>query len=388
MAEGRTGNAGGGSAAGTGGTAAGGGAAGGGAGGVGRPSGKASARSSGNRSAPAAYLLFGPEQGEKAEYLDHIRKVLEKHNGEAPEEYRFYGSDSRITEVIPTLRTGSLFSAHRLVIFQGAEQITAKEDSGALKEYLQAPPEDATLVLITDENRILTSSRKEPDWVKQIPKEFRKIFWEMFDNQKKGWVVGQCRKLGVEIEHEAVDLLLELVENNTQALGHELQRLASFVGRGQRISADEVERYLYHSREESVFTLFDAIAAADFERALEILETLQLSSQNQPVQILAGLLWQYRRLRDLRALANQHYEIAEAFRMAGIKGKKVQRSYEQALSHYGKHDLDRILALGTDYDTLLRSGLQGIGDGLLQQFLYYAMIRKGQRVEAGPVASD
>jgi DNA polymerase-3 subunit delta len=283
---------------------------------------------------------------------------------------------------VPLLRTSSLFSGHTLVLYHGAEQIKNKGDVDALTDFMGNPGDGATLVLITEENRLKQS------WAKKLPEERRRIFWEMFDNQKKGWVAAFCRRRSVEIEDDASELLLELVENNTLALSQELERLCEFVGRGGKITGEVVESYLYHSKDESVFTLFDYVATGHLEHALEIGAKLLRTSENNPIQLLGGLTWQLRRLRDLRALLDQRYDQTEALSKLNIRTKRSQRIYGEGARRYKSADLDRMISLAADYDAELRSGLSQWGSSLLEQFLYYCVVKRGVRPVVGGVESD
>ncbi|MFO8065833.1 MAG: DNA polymerase III subunit delta, partial [Spirochaetia bacterium] len=249
------------------------------------------------------YLLLGPEQGEKAKEVRRIRELAAKQasaggaggGGEAGgadaeaavDEHRFYAFETPIQEALSLLRSGSLFSSHTLVVVHGAEQLKRKEDLDLLEAYLEHPSESGTLVLVSDEFRI-KDPRSKKDWTKGIPEDNRKIFWEMFENQKRDWLSSFFRRKYVDIDDEAIELILELVDNNTLELKRAAGRLAMFVGEGGRLSAEEVETYLYHSKSENVFTLFRAIVDRDLEGALELLRKLLLSSENSPPSIIAG----------------------------------------------------------------------------------------------------
>ena len=89
-----------------------------------------------------------------------------------------------------------------------------------------------------------------------FPKEGTKIFWELFEDQKRGWIVRYFREAKLTVTQDAVDVLLEMVENNTQDLKKECEKFVLFFEPGKKISGEELEQYIYHSKEENVFTLF------------------------------------------------------------------------------------------------------------------------------------
>ncbi|WP_455381543.1 DNA polymerase III subunit delta [Salinispira pacifica] len=321
---------------------------------------------------PPVYLLLGPESGEKQEFIQSVRSAIEKRTGEKPEEPRFYPFETGMSELVALLRNGSLFSAHRLVLLDSVEQLTTKADIELLSGYCEHPVEDATLFLLSDQTQV------DKRLAAAVPADHRKIFWEMFDNQKLGWVTSYLRKQGCSISGEAANLLLEMVENNTQELRRECDRLALYFGRDHEIGADDVETFIYHSKEENVFTLFEEMAACNFDGSLEILQKMMLGSEANPVAIIAGLTWQFRRLLALAILLEERYSARDAFMKLNIRGKRVQKNYETGGRNFSRENLERVLVLSARYDALFRRLGSAVHPLLLQLYVYSVVIRKGQ----------
>ena len=64
-----------------------------------------------------AYLLLGPEEGEKQRRIVAIRASL----GAALDEYSFYAFDTPATKVVALLRNRPLFCDHILVLYRNME---------------------------------------------------------------------------------------------------------------------------------------------------------------------------------------------------------------------------------------------------------------------------
>ena len=212
---------------------------------------------------PPARLLLGPEEGEKSAFIEKITEALAARLGEPPERSRFYAGETSMAEIVRCLRNMSLFARHRLVIVSNAEEVKRAEEVAALVEYLASPAEDATLLLLSpgfpgDIDRRITGDQKKKT-PGAVPFEHQKVFWEMFDNQKQGWVTSFFRQRKISIAAEAVEYILDMVENNTRDMRVECERLALFFGPDAAITLESVEQYIYHSKEENVFTLFDRI---------------------------------------------------------------------------------------------------------------------------------
>ncbi len=201
------------------------------------------------------------------------------------------------------------------------EQVKRAEDVQALLEYLSAPSRDATLVLVAGG----FASEVDRKIVGAIPKERQKIFWEMFDNQKQGWVVSYFRQRKITIDPTAVEYILDMVENNTRDMRTECERLALFFGAGAAIGLADVEQYIYHSKEENVFTLFDRLCERELSGSLEVLDKILLSREAEATQITSGLLMQFRRLASLKRMQAENYEASEAFPGCGSSARETRR---------------------------------------------------------------
>ena len=240
----------------------------------------------------AAHLLLGPEEGEKSAFIEKLKETLTARRGEPPEVTRFYGGESRAADVVLCLRNKTLFSRSQDGHLLGRR--TAQAGGGS--------PGHPGIPLLPVRGRHACARdgrvRSEVDRriVSAIPKERQKIFWEMFDNQKQGWIVSYFRQKKITIDPTAVDYILDMVENNTRDMRTECERLALFFGQGAAIGLPDVEHYIYHSKEENVFTLFDRMCERELAGAEEVLDKILLSREAEATQIISGLLMQFRRL--------------------------------------------------------------------------------------------
>ena len=331
---------------------------------------------------PSVLLFLGPEEGLKSDEIGELRQRISKQRGESPDEHKFYLPDDSVSSIVDILRNGSLFSAHRLVIVVGVEQLRKKADLAPLVDYAGSPNPDSTLVLTSD------SVRVDPKLEKLIPGANRKVFWELFENQKHSWVVGYFRKRLVTIAPEAIELFLEVVENNTQELRNEADKLCTYVGAGGSVGVDEIETFIYHSREESVFTLFRHIAAAAFESALTALDKLISSGDAGPVQIVGGLVFQLRRLLALRIFLDNDVPIETAFNRLNIRGKRIQAEYRAGAQKFQTAELETAIHLLTEYDALFRSRRPGIHKCLLDLMIYQLLFHSQRLVRPLGLAAD
>lgn len=307
------------------------------------------------------FLYLGPEIGERKDAVDELRAALAATS--ELEEFTFYAGETPIPDFVSNLRNGSLFSDARLVQLKNAEAIKKKEEIELLAAYMAKPQDDTVLVLISDETFV--DKRLE----NAAPKEAKRVFWEMFENRKIEWVSSFFKREGFRISDEGIETILELVENNTDALRRECGRLCLFLEKGSLIGEAEVERCLAHTREESAFTLFSHIAEGNLARALETSRTL-LASKEAPVAILAGLLWCFRRLADYVALIDSGRLNDFELKRVGLSSKKAQRDYAAAARRYDAAAVRAGIALIAEFDISLRASGSTLEDLLMDLFIY------------------
>lgn len=329
---------------------------------------------------PRVHLLLGPESGEKAVYLKQIRSDLRQEFSNDPELFRFYPFETLNGEIFESLQNNSLFSEHRLVILSQAELLQAPQIK-ALVTYLKNPSDSATLVIISSETRIAAKIASA------IPKQQTRIFWEMFDDRKGDWLRGIFSAQGYAITGDGADMLLELVENTTQELRTTALQLMQYVALENRttVAEEDVRQFIQHTRQESVFSLFEHIASGDYEQALDILHTLIRSGEGDAIPLIAGLLWQFRRLASLEEQLARHVRWDEAVQQTSVMGKVVPIKRKKDLAIYGEavkrypleHTRAIIARLGEADITTRQSGTE-MQPLLLEQLIGMIMIHKGR----------
>ena len=320
----------------------------------------------------ATYLLLGPEEGEKQRHIDAVLEQIAGEQGGEIDVQRYYPYDTNLVELMAALSTGSLFSPHQVAILGNAEEIKGAKDVGIVAAYCANPASHTTLILTS-----ATVADIAKGLEKAVPNARRKVFWELFPNQKTGWVVQFFRRHNRRVSAEAAELILELVENNTRDLEQQCAALAAFAP-GDEVTVDEVERFIFHSKEENVFTLFDRMAQRQLLPAIETLGKILQSRQSEPVQLVMALTAQFRKLGELKSLLAHRSQREEAFRKVYITSKKAQRSYGAALEEYQDAEVWAIITLLVAFDHRLRMVNHDQQVILLQLVLYYAIVRGGR----------
>ncbi len=321
----------------------------------------------------AVYLLLGPEEGEKAQFIENTLFSISKRQGEKPELHRYYAFESTVADVIANLRNGSLFSSHKAIVLDNIEEIKRKADLALLSDYIENPSDNSTLFLVSSLVQGISRSIE-----KAVSPRDKRIFWEMYEDKKIEWIRGFFRQRKIGIDQEAASYLLEMIQNNTRDLRDQCTKLAQFFGENSQLHLETIEKYIYHSREENVFTLFDRIAMKDLSASQEILSKILLSRESDPSALLSGLLWQIRKLQTLKTFIEKNYPLDEVFAKLNIRNRKGQKIYLTAHKNYAKSDVRSLITLINEFTIRIRSASQELSTVLLQLFVYYAVVRDGR----------
>lgn len=335
-----------------------------------------------NTGTAPVWLFTGPENGEKNAEIEKIKLQAEKQHGNL-ENYKYYAQDIKTGDLVSLLQNGSLFSAGKFVVLGNAELIKLKDEITTLTDWIHSvtsvrenPENNSFLILLSDE--ISIDKKIET----AVPDGHKKIFWELFEDRKEQWIVSFFKKEGLSIDEKAVRLILEMVENNTEALRAACSPFPLFYGKGTMITENEVEYIISHNKEENAFTLFDALSKHDFENAAAVFRKISLSKDSSPPQVIAGLSYCFRRLQDWHSLEEQaggsgRNIPADMLRKGGFSGIKIQNQYRSAARVWNKPAVEGILAMLTDADGELRSS-GGQIQNMIFEYLLYRISKAGR----------
>ncbi|GEM_PF-123367 len=336
-----------------------------------------------NQQLQSVYLLLGPETGKKSAFIKNLQKQCSDLYQGAVEFYRFYPFETEQGEAAEVLRNSSLFAEYRFVLITQAESLSANMVQ-QLAEYISAPSDDAMLVLASSEYSVHKKLQKA------VPKDQEIKFWELHAQEKTQWIKEYFNSQHIDITDDAVLLFLDLVENNTQEMRAAADLFSSYLGtlgppEDITVTEKEIESFVYHSKRESVFSLFEKIIDRDFPGSLEILKTLQLSGELHPPPFFAGLLWQFRRLLHLLELRQQRWMMEEAMEKVQVlgkdhpvKGKRNKSIYRKGAEQYTIEQVRSVIVTIQQTESMLRDIRTDIHPLLIEMMLYRIIIRSGK----------
>jgi DNA polymerase III subunit delta len=228
------------------------------------------------------YLISGDEPLLSAEAVDAVR-ARARELGYTEREVHVLDRSSDWEAVRAATGTLSLFGARRIIELklQGKPGVSGAR---ALERMIQSAGEDTLLVI--------TCARLDRDaqgagWVRAA--EARGVWiavWPVPRERLAAWLAARCRRLGLQAEPAALELLAERTEGNLLAAQQELEKL-KLLFPGERLDVERVLAGTADSARFNVGELSNALIAGEPARSLRILEGLREEGVELPLVLWA-----------------------------------------------------------------------------------------------------
>lgn len=241
------------------------------------------------------YLLIGDDEREKSALAGTLADTIDE-GVRAFNLDRFDGGDAGLADVLAAAGILPVIAARRVVIAVRAERMLqpSKESEAsrravtALEAYLQAPPEETTLVFVAGEldarRRIVKQLRARATVVRcGVPEEAAGA---------RDWIAERIGEAGRRAETSAIRLLQETAGSDSGRLRNAVDRLLLFVDPGKVITAAHVRELLGPGRAPASddWAVARAIEQGAADRALRELG-LVLDAGAVPYMVLGQLAW-------------------------------------------------------------------------------------------------
>jgi len=326
---------------------------------------------------PPVWILTGPEVGLKESFVADIVAKARKLGGDEPELHRLYAGDATAADALALLQNSSLFAPWVIVEFRNIDQVGQKAEIDALAKYCAAPAEQTVLLIETE-----GYSAPKP-LEKHVPSDCRKTFFEMFESELAGWIRRELGSEELSADPEAIESLLELVPHDTASLRAACLILSSSFARGSALSAEDVEAAILRSKPEDAFSLFEKIGLGELETALEVLDSVLDARRGDGNQIVAALVWSFRRLGRIADALSLGERFEEVCLREQARSKTVQRQIRAALRRYQPEDIRSIIVALSETEAAIRGPLGSAFERQLLHLLITSIItEKGRGLAA------
>lgn len=160
---------------------------------------------------------------------------------------------------------------------------------------------------------------------------------------------------GVDFEKGAAEDLAEFVSGDLMRLQTEVEKLTTYAATRKIIRRDDVSSLVISERTTTIWEVADLIASRQSRKALEFIERL-LREGEEPVMMVGGLAWMYRKLveaSELRGAPNGW----QAARALGMRPEQAELAIRSARKIPKNRLLDGLRAL-QEADSRLKGGAQ------------------------------
>ena len=249
-----------------------------------------------------AYLIHGDDHGRIGERRHRLRELAESESGVNGVEV-FEGEASAPEAVANALCAMTFAIGRRFVIVDGVERWKDGEVADTVAPAMAAMGEDTTVAFFAREDGRMKAPTKLAEAVKKAGGD---VSAEMALKAKDlpRWLMGEARKLGVELDGAAAQALVAHVGERQQRLLREIETLALEHGAGARLGVAEVEEVAADSAERQVWGFVDALVARD--TATSTRRFLELRAQGEALPRLIPAM--ARRLREVLSIAARLHE--------------------------------------------------------------------------------
>jgi DNA polymerase III subunit delta len=243
---------------------------------------------------------------------------------------RWQAADVRGDAVVGAALTVPMMAQRRLVVVQGLEAWEKKRKAGAgsddsdggaslncLADYAANPASTATVILtaskLNGSRRLVKTAKKEGFLVSCEP---------LSRSQLPAWIRRSAKKMGHPMTPAVAESLAELLGPKLGPVEDGLERLSLFVGPGQEIGEDVVASNIARVRQQTVWTLLDALSVRDLRGVLRALSDA-VQNRGDAMSMLGLLRWRVRQLVRYRSSRSAGLQPREAAKAAGVPSFKA-----------------------------------------------------------------
>jgi len=300
----------------------------------------------------AAIVLLGTDS-----YLREMcrNKIIEACVPEAAREWalaRISVQDSGWDEVLQRAQTMPMLANRQVIIVEGVESLeklgekTRQEIVEALGEYFESPAPFSLLLF-----EAATMDRRQK-YSKLLAEHALFVELTIGGESAASLATQMAKDCDAEIERDAAVLLADILNSEPSRMRIEIEKLATYVGKGQGIATSHVEELVVAARKNTVWQLADMLATRRRDSALAFLDNL-LREGEEPIGLVGGITWMYRKLIEARDLPSGTSAF-QAARALGMNPEAAATAVRQA-HRIPKKDLLAGLVALAEADSRLKS---------------------------------
>jgi DNA polymerase-3 subunit delta len=248
------------------------------------------------------YFLYGTEEHMKREF---VRALIEAALPEGDRTFNLdivHGDEFDATAFSERLQSFPLFASRRLVILRDFETLSPSDRDGVAEQAASVPE---TLILVIESSREKLDTAAHKRAAAAAGSHGVSFAFEALDEgETLERILARFRREAVEVDPEALDLLIESVGTRLIDLANEVDKILLAAPDGGRITRDIVAEVVGRYRTESLFAFLDGVGVADPGTTVTRLGGL-VDAGEEPVFVVAMLLRRVVSLLEVQQMVDE-----------------------------------------------------------------------------------
>ncbi len=283
------------------------------------------------------YVFHGEEAFLRDSYLGKLKQTVLPAGLEDFNLHTAKGKDCSIDWIEQAVDCLPMMSERTLVLVTDFDLFGQKEkDRDRLMGILGALPDYCTLVFVYD---LLACKIPGQSKLAALVNKAGAIvnFQRQEEKTLVSWICGRFQKAGKSIDTMDASYLVFLCGDLMHDLSSQIGKIAAYADH-TRVTRDDIDAVAIPQVSAVVFTMTDALARKDFDKAASVLADL-LHSQESPVMILSVMGKYFRQLYTARLFLDQKRPKAEFAALWNMNGYYMEQQAGRLLEAAGKFSL-------------------------------------------------
>ncbi len=311
----------------------------------------AEVRSLKERGPEPLYLLWGPEDYLREQFLRELRTRCLPEGEDSFSFKRLNGPELDPQELRQAIDAIPFLTERSFVEIRDAD-LNRVKDPEAILSALQDIPDCCTVAFVQ-------TSQFEPDGRTKLIKGIRARgrdmkFIQAPQGQLIDWIRRRFAAHGKGIEPEAVQRLILISGDLMNRLIPEIDKVSAYA-KGDRVTVSDIEAVASHIPEADIFEMTDSIAQKKPNAALSVLAELLSDKNNEPIPILALLSGQMRRLYAARLAVERRLGAKYVMETCALKYDFIAAKIMQSARGFTLSQLKTAVEICADTDYKIKS---------------------------------
>ena len=297
------------------------------------------------------YLLWGPEDYLREQYLFQLKKICLPEGEDDFSYKRIDGPALDANAFQQAVDAMPFMTEHTLIELRDVD-INKLADADACMKTISDIPDYCTIVFVQN-------AEYEPDGRLRFVKTLRSEGKELkFTQQSQGmltdWIVRRFAAAGKRIDLSAAQRLIFISGDLMSRLIPEIEKIAAYAST-DKVTQEDVEAVANHIPEAVVFEMTELMAQKKVNSALSVLSELLADKNNEPIMMLAVLGKQMRQLYAARLALEKNLGTKYVMEVCSMKYDYIAAKLLTAAKGFTLAQLRRAVELCAETDYRMKS---------------------------------